>query len=58
MADIEHPCDQLVFLSCLTSPKSDEQVGASETYNNRSVLAFNVYPKRWEDGDHVSSREV
>jgi len=58
MADTEHPCGQMVFQSRLTSPKSDEQVGASETYSNGPVLAFKVYPKGWEDGDHVNSREV
>jgi len=58
MADTEHPRGQMVFQSRLTSPKSDEQVGASETYNNGPVLAFKVYPKGWDDGDHVSSREV
>ena len=57
MTDAEHPRGQMVFQSRLTSPKSDEQVGASE-YNNGPVLAFKVYPKGWDDGDHVISREV
>ena len=45
MADTEHPRSQMVFQSHLTSPKSEEQVAASESYNNGPVLAFKVYPK-------------
>ena len=59
MADTEHLRGQMVFQSRLTSPKSEEQVAASESYNNGPMLAFKVYPKGgWVDGDHVRHRDV
>ena len=48
-----------MFQSRLTSPKSEEQVAASESYNNGPVLAFKVYPKGgWVDRDHVRHKDV
>ena len=46
MTDTEHPRGQMVFQSHLTSPKSDEQVGALGT----SV----IYPKGWDYVDQCS----
>ena len=57
MANDEQQLPANEFHSRLTSPKLAEEVGTEMHNHNGGMLAFKVYPKAWDDGDHHGSTE-